>query len=169
MSKVQVAILMGSDSDLPIMEETAKVLKKFGVGIEMHVMSAHRTPEQVVEFVTKSTKEGVKVFIAGAGGAAHLAGVVAAHTTRPVIGIPVDATSLQGLDALLSTVQMPPGIPVATVAVGKFGAMNAGILAVQILGTSDAEIAKKLDAHKKEMAEKVIKKDEDLQKKYPKS
>jgi phosphoribosylaminoimidazole carboxylase PurE protein len=168
MSKAQVGILMGSDSDLPIMEETAKILKKFDIRFEMHVMSAHRTPNQVVEYVTKATESGVKVFIAGAGGAAHLAGVVAAHTTCPVIGIPIEATSLKGLDALLSTVQMPPGIPVATVAVGKFGAINAALLAIQIIGTSCLETAKKLKDYKKEMAEKVTQKDKDLQKKYPK-
>jgi len=160
----QVAILMGSDSDLPVMEEAAKVLKDFKVGIEMHVLSAHRTPGRLVTYLKGASQRGVKVFIAGAGGAAHLAGAVAAHTTSPVIGIPLNATSLNGMDALLSTVQMPPGVPVATVAVGKFGAINAGLLALQILGVADQEISKKLEDYKQKMAEKVVKKDDDLQK-----
>ncbi len=167
MSKIQVAILMGSDSDFPVMEGCAKTLDKFDIGYEMHVMSAHRTPDQVVKFVQTAPEKGVKVFIAGAGGAAHLAGVVAAHTTNPVIGIPLDATSLNGMDALLSTVQMPPGIPVATVAVGKFGAMNAALLAVQILGVSDKVLQQKLAAYKKEMESKVLEKDKNLKKKFP--
>ena len=160
----QVAILMGSDSDFPIMEEAVKILKDFTVKCEVHVLSAHRTPSRLVAYLEGATHRGVKVFIAGAGGAAHLAGAVAAHTTLPVIGVPLEATSLNGMDALLSTVQMPPGVPVATVAVGNFGAMNAGLLALQILGVADQEISKKLGEHKQKMAEKVVKKDDDLQK-----
>lgn len=163
MSQIQVAILMGSDSDLPVMEETIKTLTKFGITHDVHVMSAHRTPSQVVKFVEEAPARGVKVFIAAAGGAAHLAGVVAAHTTRPVIGVPLEATSLNGLDALLSTVQMPAGIPVATVAVGKFGAINAAILAAQILALSDAGLEKKLAEFKKDMEGKVVEKDKALQ------
>ena len=164
-----VAILMGSDSDLPIMNEAAEVLKEFGVSFEMHVLSAHRSPHLVSEFATGAQGKGFKVFIAGAGGAAHLAGVVAAHTTLPVIGVPVDSTPLNGMDALLATVQMPAGIPVATVAVGKSGARNAGILAVQMLGLSDPEIGKKLLEFKKRLAAGVKEKDEKLQKQLSQS
>lgn len=164
MSQAQVAILMGSDSDLPVMNEAVEALKEFGIGYEMHVHSAHRTPHQVAEFVTKARDKGFKVFIAGAGGAAHLAGVIAAHTTLPVIGVPVDSTPLAGFDSLLSTVQMPAGIPVATVAVGKAGARNAGILAAQMISLTDAKLADKLTEFKKKMAEKVLEKDAKLQK-----
>ena len=164
MSATIVAILMGSDSDLPVMNEAAEVLKEFGVPFEIHVLSAHRSPHQVAEFATNAQNKGLKVFICGAGGAAHLAGVVAAHTTLPVIGVPVDSTPLNGMDALLATVQMPAGIPVATVAVGKSGARNAGILAVQMLGLSDSKISQKLAEFKKRLADGVREKDEKLQK-----
>lgn len=164
MSNPLVAILMGSDSDLPVMNEAAEVLKEFNVSFEMHVMSAHRSPHQVADFATNAHGKGFKVFIAGAGGAAHLAGVVAAHTILPVIGIPVDSTPLNGMDALLATVQMPAGIPVATVAVGKAGGRNAGILAVQMLGLSDPELSKKLLEFKKRLADGVREKDAKLQK-----
>ena len=164
MSRPLVAILMGSDSDLSIMNEAAEALKEFKVPYEMHVLSAHRSPHLVAEFANQAHAKGLKVLIAGAGGSAHLAGVVAAHTTLPVIGVPVDSTPLHGMDALLATVQMPAGIPVATVAVGKSGARNAGILAVQMLGLSDPEISKKLLEFKKRLADGVREKDEKLQK-----
>lgn len=150
----QVAILMGSDSDMPIVEKGIEMLKKFGVSYDVNVMSAHRTPDLVREYVENAPAEGVKVFICAAGVAAHLAGVVAAHTTQPVIGLPVGGL-MGGLDALLSTVQMPGGIPVATVAVGNAGAKNAGILATQILAVSDESLAQKLADFKAEMAEAV--------------
>jgi phosphoribosylaminoimidazole carboxylase PurE protein len=163
MRKIQVAVLMGSDSDLPVMKETSKILDKFGINYEMHIMSAHRTPDAVKDFVLESPARGVRVFIAGAGGAAHLAGAIAAHTTLPIIGVPLDATPLDGMDALLATVQMPPGMPVATVAVGKFGAINAGLLAVQILATSDDKLAALLKEYREETKRKVGEKDDTLQ------
>ncbi|MBF0202890.1 MAG: phosphoribosylamine--glycine ligase [Desulfamplus sp.] len=158
----RVGVIMGSDSDLPVMEETLKVLKKFDIPYEVTVASAHRTPARAEAFSKNARKKGMGVIIAGAGHAAHLAGVLAAHTTLPVIGVPIDSSALQGLDSLLSTVQMPPGVPVATVAVGKPGAMNAGVLAVQILAVSDTELAAKLDQYKKDMADSVNKKAESL-------
>lgn len=160
--KPLVAILMGSDSDLEIMNEAAAVLKDFGIASEMQVLSAHRSPELVSQFASKAKDNGLKVIIAGAGGAAHLAGVVAAHTTLPVIGVPINSTPLNGLDSLLATVQMPAGIPVATVAVGKPGARNAGILAVQMLALADSGLAKKLSEHKKKLADGVAEKNEKL-------
>src|SRR3954469_20275122 len=150
-----VLILMGSDSDAPIMQATVDVLREFQIPCEMTVASAHRSPERVMRLVSEAPGRGVKVFIVGAGAAAHLAGVVAAHTSAPVIGVPIDSSALKGMDALLSTVQMPPGVPVATVSIGKPGATNAGVLAAQILGIGDAEIAARLDEHKKRMAQKV--------------
>ncbi len=159
-----VAILMGSDSDLPVMNEAAEVLKEFNVAYEMRVLSAHRSPRFVADFASTAHGKGFKVLIAGAGGAAHLAGVIAAHTTLPVIGVPVNSTPLNGMDALLATVQMPAGIPVATVAVGKPGARNAGILALQMLGLSDTKISKKLLEFKKSLADGVREKDKKLQK-----
>ena len=164
MSRAKVAILMGSDSDLPVMNEAAEVLNEFSVPFEMHVMSAHRSPGPVSEFSTQARSRGFQVFIAGAGGAAHLAGVIAAHTTLPVIGVPVDSTPLAGFDSLLSTVQMPAGIPVATVAVGKAGARNAGILAVQMISLTDPLLAEKLTQFKKRLLEGVQEKDAKLQK-----
>lgn len=163
--KSKVAILMGSDSDYAVMERTKKVLDEFGVACEVRVMSAHRTPDVVAEFVRGAPSRGVKVFIAAAGGAAHLAGAVAAQTSLPVIGVPMAATELQGFDALLSTVQMPPGVPVATVAVGKFGATNAAILAIQILAIADDDLQQKLKGYRLEMARKVQKADQELQSK----
>jgi phosphoribosylamine--glycine ligase len=154
----KVGIVMGSDSDLDIMQEAAAVLKKFQIPYEMTVASAHRSPQRAGDFATTALKRGMKVIIAGAGHAAHLAGVLAAHTTLPVIGVPIDSSCLQGLDALLATVQMPPGIPVATMAIGKPGARNAGILAAQIIATSEAELAEKLEKFKQEMARQVEKK-----------
>jgi 5-(carboxyamino)imidazole ribonucleotide mutase len=161
-SKPLVAIVMGSDSDLEIMREAAKALADFGIPYEMDVTSAHRSPARTSEFARSAAKRGIKVIIAGAGGAAHLAGVIAAETTLPVIGVPIPSTALQGLDSLLATVQMPAGIPVATVAVGKAGATNAGILAAQILALSDSGIAKKLAAHKEKLAHSVEEKSRKL-------
>jgi phosphoribosylamine---glycine ligase len=159
----KVGIVMGSDSDYKVMEETVAALKKFDVPFEMTVASAHRSPEKAYEFASSARKRGLKVIIAGAGHAAHLAGAIAAYTSLPVIGVPIDSSALQGLDSLLSTVQMPPGIPVATVAIGKPGARNAGILAAQILAVSDAGLEKMLDNYKKEMAAKVEEKASKLQ------
>ncbi len=154
---------MGSDSDLEIMREGGKALEDFGIPYEMDVTSAHRSPDRTAEFARKAAGRGIRVIIAGAGGAAHLAGVIAAHTTLPVIGVPIPSTSLQGMDALLATVQMPAGIPVATVAIGKPGATNAGILAAQMLGIADAAIAQKLDAYKEKLARGVEEKSKKLQ------
>ena len=151
----EVGIVMGSDSDLEIMEETASVLKKFGVSYEMTIASAHRSPKRAAEFASLAHKRGIKVIVAGAGHAAHLAGTMAAFTCLPVIGVPIDSSCLQGFDSLLSTVQMPPGIPVATVSIGKSGARNAGILAVQILAISDNKLTKMLKAFKEELAKQV--------------
>jgi phosphoribosylaminoimidazole carboxylase PurE protein len=152
---IDVLILMGSDSDAPIMQAAVDVLRELGISSEMTVASAHRSPERVMRLVSEAPGRGVKLFIVGAGAAAHLGGVVAAHTTKPVIGVPIDSSALKGLDALLSTVQMPPGVPVATVSIGKPGATNAGILAAQILAVGDATIASKLVEYKKSLAEKV--------------
>jgi phosphoribosylaminoimidazole carboxylase PurE protein len=162
-AKPRVAVLMGSDSDWEIMAGAVKRLQAFGVACDVHVMSAHRTPARVTEYVSGARGRGIEVFIAGAGAAAHLAGVVAAHTTLPVIGVPLDATGLRGLDALLATVQMPTGVPVASVAIG--GAENAGILAAQILAVGDPGLAAKLDQFKKDQAAKVGEKDAALQRK----
>ena len=151
----KVGIVMGSDSDLDIMLAAAAILKKFQIPFEMTVASAHRSPQRAGEFAATALKRGMKVIIAGAGHAAHLAGVLAAHTTLPVIGVPIDSSCLQGLDALLATVQMPPGIPVATMAIGKPGARNAGILAAQIIATSETQLAGKLEKFKQEMARQV--------------
>ncbi|MDO8573498.1 MAG: 5-(carboxyamino)imidazole ribonucleotide mutase [Candidatus Daviesbacteria bacterium] len=149
----QVMIITGSDSDLPVMKEAAAVLEEFGVEYEMTISSAHRSPDRTEELVKDANFSGVKVIIAGAGMAAHLAGVIASRFTLPVIGVPLQSGVLGGVDALLSTMQMPPGIPVATVAIN--GAKNAGILAVQILATSDKELENKLIAYKKKLAESV--------------
>lgn len=153
----KVAVIMGSDSDLPVVGGAIKKLKSFGIPVEAHVMSAHRTPAQAAEFSANAKKNGFGVIIAAAGKAAHLAGVLAAHTTIPVIGIPVKSSTLDGLDALLATVQMPSGIPVATVAID--GAENAAILAAQMLALSDDSIAEQLDNMKSEMEKKVLEKD----------
>jgi len=163
MSLVKVAVLMGSDSDLGIMRGTAQTLEEFGIAYELRVLSAHRTPEDVQKFIKKSQTRGFKVLIAGAGGAAHLAGVLAAHSTLPVIGVPIDSSPLKGWDALLATVQMPSGVPVATVAVGKAGAKNAAILAAQILALSDSGLKQKLIRYKKTLAAKVREQDRKLQ------
>jgi phosphoribosylaminoimidazole carboxylase PurE protein len=153
---------MGSDSDLEIMREAGKALEGFGVAYEIDITSAHRAPRKTAEFARNAAGRGVKVIIAGAGGAAHLAGVIAAESTLPVIGVPIPSSSLQGMDSLLATVQMPAGIPVATVAIGKAGATNAGILAAQMLALSDAALAKKIEAHKEKLAKGVEEKSKKL-------
>jgi phosphoribosylamine---glycine ligase len=153
--KPLVGIVMGSDSDLEIMREVALVLKKFEVPYEMTVASAHRSPYRASEYAKTAMERGIKVIIAGAGHAAHLAGAMSAYTILPIIGIPIDSSCLQGLDSLLSTVQMPPGIPVATVSIGKPGAKNAGILALQILALSDATLQSKLLNYKQQLADQV--------------
>ncbi|HEV2022540.1 MAG TPA: 5-(carboxyamino)imidazole ribonucleotide mutase [Terriglobales bacterium] len=153
--KPVVSIVMGSDSDLEVMREAAKALEEFGIAYEMDVTSAHRAPRKTAEFARNAAERGVKIIIAGAGGAAHLAGVCAAESTLPVIGVPIPSSALQGLDALLATVQMPAGIPVATVAIGKAGAYNAGVLAAQILAASDKSLAAKLASHKEKLAQDV--------------
>jgi 5-(carboxyamino)imidazole ribonucleotide mutase len=163
MSNTFVAILMGSDSDLPVVKSTMTVLETLGVPFEVKITSAHRTPEATHDYVTNAEQRGCKVFIAAAGLAAHLAGVVAGITLNPVIGIPMDAGPLDGLDALLSTVMMPGGVPVATVAIGKAGAKNAGYLAAQILSVADDDLAKRIRAERAENAAAVIAKDEKLQ------
>src|SRR3954464_4395842 len=155
MSQIDVLILMGSDSDAPILQAAVDILRELRISSEMTVASAHRSPERVMRLVREAPARGGKVFIVGAGAAAPLGGVVAAHTTKPVIGVPIDSSALKGLDALLSTVQMPPGVPVATVSIGKPGATNAGILAAQILAVGDPKVAARLDEHKKRMAQKV--------------
>lgn len=153
--KLDVLILMGSDSDAPIMSAAGDALTELGLTWEMTVASAHRSPERVTRLVSEAPGRGVNVFIVGAGAAAHLAGVVAAHSTLPVIGVPIDSSALKGLDALLSTVQMPPGVPVATVAIGKPGATNAGVLAAQMIALARPEVAARLRDYKKKLAEKV--------------
>src|ERR1700728_309398 len=162
MSNPLVSIVMGSDSDLEIMREAGKALDDFGIAYEIDVTSAHRSPDRSADFAKKAADRGIRVIIAGAGGAAHLAGVIAAHTILPVIGVPIPSTSLNGMDSLLSTVQMPAGIPVATVAIGKPGATNAGILAAQMIGLSDAGIAKKLEESKEKLARSVDEKSKKL-------
>lgn len=154
-SPLDVLILMGSDSDAPVMKAASDVLAEFGLAWEMTVASAHRSPARVLRLLDDAVARGVKVFIVGAGAAAHLAGVVAAHTTRPVIGVPIDSSALKGLDALLSTVQMPPGVPVATVAVGKPGATNAGVLAAQMIALGEPKLDARLQAYKKKLEDKV--------------
>jgi 5-(carboxyamino)imidazole ribonucleotide mutase len=158
-----VSIVMGSDSDLEIMNEAAKALEDFGISYEIDVISAHRSPARTAEFARNAASRGVKVIIAGAGGAAHLAGVIAAETTLPVIGVPIPSTPLNGMDSLLAIVQMPAGIPVATVAIGKPGATNAGILAAQIMGLSSASVASKLKNLKEKLARSVEEKSQKLQ------
>ena len=157
-----VGIVMGSDSDLPAMEEAAKVLKEAGISHEIRVLSAHRAPEETADYAKKAAGRGLKVLIAGAGGAAHLGGVLAAHSTLPVIGVPLDATLFKGVDSYLSTLQMPPGVPVATVSIGKWGARNAGILALQILALSDRKLASFLKGFKSKLREAVLEKDRQL-------
>jgi 5-(carboxyamino)imidazole ribonucleotide mutase len=157
----KVAVIMGSDSDLPIVEKGINVLREYGIPFEVHVYSAHRTPAEASEFVTKAEERGFGVMICAAGMAAHLAGAIAARTSLPVIGIPCKSTNLDGMDALLSTVQMPTGVPVATVAIN--GAANAALLAIQMLGIEDADLAAKLDEKKAKDAAAVLAKDAALQ------
>ncbi|MFC1698825.1 5-(carboxyamino)imidazole ribonucleotide mutase [Candidatus Omnitrophota bacterium] len=158
MNKVKVGILMGSKSDLPVMSESEKMLADFGVRAQVRVLSAHRTPLATINYAVSAAARGLKVIIAGAGGAAHLAGVVAAHTTLPVVGVPMTTTHLKGIDSLFSTVQMPAGVPVATMAIGKSGAKNAALLAVQILALEDQKLQKKVVAFKKKLAASIKKK-----------
>lgn len=155
MAKPVVGILMGSDSDLPVMQEAAAMLQEFGIDYEMTIASAHRTPKKVLEYSESAEKRGLKVIIAGAGWAAHLAGVVASQTTLPVIGVPIDSSPLKGLDAILATVQMPGGVPVATMSLGKAGAKNAGVFAAQIIAVSDVKVANRLKVFKVEMEREV--------------
>ena len=162
----KIGIVMGSDSDLPVVEKAITTLSEYGVGFEVHVFSAHRTPEQAKEFAKNARKNGFGAIIAAAGKAAHLAGAIAANTTLPVVGIPVKSSTLDGLDALLSTVQMPSGIPVATVAID--GAANAALLCIEILAASDDELAAKLDKARADAAEIVLKKDKAISEKYNK-
>lgn len=159
---MKVAVVMGSDSDLPVMQKAADMLKKFGIEYEMTVTSAHRSPDRTRSIIKEFENNGIKVIIAGAGGAAHLAGVIAAETILPVIGVPINSSPLQGFDSLLATVQMPAGIPVATMAVGEAGASNAAILAAQILALSNQKIHNQLNEYKKEMALGVEKKAEKI-------
>src|SRR5579863_2536285 len=161
--EVRVGVLMGSDTDLPVMSEAGKVLDKFGIGYEIEVVSAHRTPMRAHEYATTAASRGLKILIAAAGAAAHLAGVMAANTTLPVIGVPMGTSSLNGFDALLSTVQMPGGIPVATMAIDKAGAVNAAIFAAEILGLADPAIARKLVEHKEDLVKSVEEKNARLQ------
>jgi len=162
MAKPVVGILMGSDSDLPVMQEAGAMLQEFGIEYEMTIASAHRTPKKVLEYSVGAEKRGIKVIIAGAGWAAHLAGVVASQTTLPVIGVPIDSSPLKGIDALLATAQMPGGVPVATMSLGKAGAKNAGVFAAQILGTSDVKVANRLKVFKVEMERDVEEKSKRL-------
>ena len=157
-----VGVLMGSDSDLPTMAETVKILEGYGVATEVRVLSAHRTPDEAARYAREAEGRGLKVLIAGAGGAAHLAGALAAHSTLPVIGVPLESSPLLGFDALLSTVQMPPGVPVATVGVGAMGARNAGHLAVTILALSDEALRRALKKQRQEMAADVLGRDKAL-------
>jgi phosphoribosylaminoimidazole carboxylase PurE protein len=152
---LDVLILMGSDSDADVMSAAGAALTEFGLTWEMTVASAHRSPARVLRLIGEAHTNGVKVFIVGAGAAAHLAGVVAAHTTKPVIGVPIDSSALKGIDALLSTVQMPPGVPVATVAIGKPGATNAGVLAAQMIALGDPALGEKVTKYKQTLEEKV--------------
>jgi len=161
-----VAIVMGSDTDLPTMTESARTLKEFGIPFEVEITSAHRSPARTAEYARSGRQRGLKAFIVGAGAAAHLAGVIASETTLPVIGVPLASTPLNGLDSLLSTVQMPSGVPVATMAVGKAGAVNAAIFAAGIIATSDPELAKRLDEHKEKLARGVAEKSEKVRREF---
>lgn len=161
-NSIDVAILMGSDSDLPVVSEVFKIFDEFGVKYTKSVLSAHRSPHQVIELIKTSESNGCKLFIAAAGMAAHLAGAVAAHSFKPVIGIPIESGGLGGLDALLSTAQMPPGIPVATVAIGKAGAKNSAILAIQMLSISDESMADKFSKYRANLTNEVLEKNKNL-------
>lgn len=165
--KPVVGILMGSDSDVPTMQEAEAVLKEHGVPHEIRILSAHRAPEETARYAKTARSRGLKVIIAGAGGAAHLAGALSAHTTLPVIGVPLTGTVFQGTDAFLATLQMPPGVPVATVSVGQWGAKNAGLLALRILALSDRRLAQRLESLKGSMRRAVLAKDRALQSARP--
>jgi phosphoribosylaminoimidazole carboxylase PurE protein len=160
--KPKVLIIMGSDSDIPVMQESANLLKEFGIPYEITISSAHRSPERTMRLAKGAEDRGIEVIIAGAGSAAHLAGVIASHTTLPVIGVPIDSSPLKGVDALYSTVQMPPGVPVATMAIGKAGAKNAALFAIAILALGDRNLSKRLRAYRRRMARTVEKKAENL-------
>jgi len=162
-STLLVGILMGSDSDLPIMEEAASTLDQLRIGFEMRICSAHRSPEKAAQYAREAEGRGIKVLVAGAGAAAHLAGALAAHTTLPVIGVPLSSSPLQGLDALLAIVQMPSGVPVATMALDQAGARNAAIFAAQILALRDPDLSSRLKAYKEKMAKGIEEKDRQLQ------
>jgi phosphoribosylaminoimidazole carboxylase PurE protein len=166
MEKKNVGIVMGSDSDLPIMEEAIKMLKELKIGFEVMVTSAHRSPERTTQYAQRASDRGIEVIIAGAGHSAHLAGVIASHTHLPVIGVPINSSPLSGIDALLSTVQMPPGVPVATMAVGKSGAKNAAIFAAQILANKYPEIKKEIDSYKTMLTRDLNEKSKTIEKKY---
>jgi 5-(carboxyamino)imidazole ribonucleotide mutase len=164
--KPLVGIVMGSDTDLPIMTETARTLKQFGVPFELEITSAHRSPVRTAEYARTALERGLKAIIVGAGGASHLAGIIAAETILPVIGVPIASTPLAGMDALLSTVQMPGGVPVAVMAIGKAGAVNAAIYAAEIIATSDAALAQRLREHKENLARSVAEKSEKVKKEF---
>lgn len=161
-SGVRVSIVIGSDSDLPVMKETVSILEEFDISHEVYLTSAHRSPERTISFAKEAEKRGIKVIIVGAGHAAHLAGVIASNTPLPVIGVPIDSSSLEGLDALLSTVQMPGGIPVATMAIGKSGAKNGALMAIRILALENEGLREKLNAYIKKMAKTVEEKQKAL-------
>lgn len=161
-----VGIVMGSDSDLPIMTETAKTLKKFSIPFEIEITSAHRSPARTAEYARTARERGLKAIIVGAGAAAHLAGVIAAESTLPVIGVPIASSALSGMDSLLSTVQMPGGVPVATMAIGTAGAVNAAIFAAEIIGTSDSRVEAALASHKADLARSVAEKSEKLKREF---
>ena len=163
--KPLVGIVMGSDSDLPVMEEVLKILQEAGVGAEIRVLSAHRAPEETAAYAKTASARGIRILVGGAGGAAHLCGVLAAHSTLPVIGVPLDATCLNGVDSTLSTLQMPPGVPVATMSIGKWGARNAGILALQILALNDRRLEGYLKDFKSKLRQSVLEKDRQISKK----
>lgn len=158
MADKKIAIIMGSDSDMPVMSEASRILEEFGIDHTVRILSAHRSPDDAMAFAKEARNKGFRVIIAGAGGAAHLAGVIASHTTLPVIGVPMETKELKGIDSLFSTVQMPSGVPVATVTIGRTGAKNAAYLALQILGVTDKKIEKALDGFKKRMVSEIRKK-----------
>ena len=166
MEKKLVSIVMGSASDLPVMEEAIKMLKELKISFEVMVTSAHRSPERTAQYARNASDQGIEVIIAGAGHAAHLAGVIASNTCLPIIGVPIDSSSLNGLDALLSTVQMPPGVPVATMAIGKSGAKNAALFAAQILANKYSEIKKEIEDYRKRLLADVEEKSKKIEKEY---
>ncbi|HJX31995.1 MAG TPA: 5-(carboxyamino)imidazole ribonucleotide mutase [Thermodesulfobacteriota bacterium] len=166
MEKKLVSVVMGSASDMPVMEEAIKMLKELKIGFEVMVTSAHRSPERTSLYARSASGQGIEVIIAGAGHAAHLAGVIASNTCLPIIGVPIDSSSLNGLDALLSTVQMPPGVPVATMAIGKAGAKNAALFAAQILANKYSEIKKEIEDYRKRLLAEVEEKSKKIEKEY---